>query len=67
MTIKFINPTNNYVCYLLGNEGGTLEMASVFIDPNNYSQYEFEDSVWARFSNEFSGKMKEFNTTYEKV
>jgi ABC-type molybdate transport system substrate-binding protein len=67
MKIKFTNPTNNYVCYLLGNENGTLDCAAVYVSPNNYSEYEFKDSVWTRFLNEFSEKMKGYKTTYEKI
>jgi hypothetical protein len=67
MTIKFTNPTSNYVYYLLGNENGTLDAAAVYINPNNYSEYEFKNSVWVRFLNEFGGKMKEYKTTYEKI
>lgn len=67
MTVKFTNPTEKHVYFLLGNEKGTLDMFSVFIQPNRYSIYEMRDDVWDRFLKGFEVGMKELEIQYDRL
>jgi len=64
MKIKFINPTDKYVFYLLGTDG-IQQTVSVYINPNSHSVYEAKGDVWTRFFTEFEGKIKEYRIIYE--
>jgi len=67
MTVKFTNPTDKYVSLLLGNKGGTLNTIFVYIDPYNYSIYEANGSIFARFFKEFSEDLVRFKIQHDRL